>query len=79
MCWRARKDGRLVVLPPERCLVDERGRPLLLAGKDTSAGPKSNFAGGSGRRKFCFVDWTGDGRKELLVGAEDGFFYLLSR
>ena len=131
--WRrARKDGRLVVLPPERCLVDERGLPLLLAGKDTSAGPKSNFAGGSGRRKFCFVDWTGDGRKdlvcnsrnvmlyeflkkengkwqfakrgdlddvelaghttsptacdfdgdgreELLVGAEDGFFYLLSR
>ena len=131
--WRrARKDGKLVVLPPERCLVDEKGRPLLLAGKDTSAGPRSNFAGGSGRRKFCFADWTGDGRKdlvcnsrnvmlyeflkkengkwhfanrgdlddvelaghttsptpcdfdgdgreELLVGAEDGFFYLLAR
>lgn len=131
--WRrARKDGKLVVLPPERCLVNEQGKPLLLAGRDTKAGPQSNYAGGSGRRKFCFTDWTGDGkldlvcnsrnvmlyeflkkengkwyftnrgdlddavlaghtsnpthcdfdgdgREELLVGAEDGFYYLLSR
>ena len=131
--WRrARKDGKLVVLPPERCLCDEKGKPLLFAGRDTKAGPQSNYAGGSGRRKFCFTDWTGDGKKdlvansrsvmlyefvkreggkwffrnrgdlddavlaghttnptacdfdgdgreELLVGAEDGFYYLLSR
>ena len=74
--WRrARKDGKLVVLPPERCLVDEKGRPLLLAGKDTAAGPRSNFAGGSGRRKFCFADWTGDGKKDLVCNSRNVMLY----
>ena len=27
----------------------------------------------------CVVDWNRDGKKELLVGAEDGYFYYLPR
>ena len=74
--WRrARKDGKLVVLPPERCLCDENGRPLLLAGHNTEAGPKSNYAGGSGRRKFCFTDWTGDGKKDLIANSRNVMLY----
>ncbi len=55
---RVRQDGRLVLLPPVRNFVDEDGKPLRLAG---------GTAGGSGRRKFCFVDWDQDGRLDLLV------------
>ena len=74
--WRrAKKDGKLVVLPPERCLVDEKGQPLLLAGRNTNAGPKSNYAGGSGRRKFCFMDWTGDGKKDLICNSRNVMLY----
>ena len=74
--WRrARKDGKLVLLPPERCLCDEQGRPLLLAGRNTEAGPKSSYAGGSGRRKFCFMDWTGDGKKDLIANSRNVMLY----
>lgn len=75
--WRrARRDGKLVLLPPERCLVDEQGRPLLLAGNNTHAGPRSNFAGGSGRRKFCFANWTGkkDGL-DIIANAKSAMLY----
>ena len=74
--WRrARKDGKLVVLPPERCLCDEDGNPLMFAGQNTKAGPKSNYAGGSGRRKFCFTDWTGDGKKDLVANSRSVMLY----
>ena len=74
--WRrARRNGKLVVLPPERCLVNEQGKPLLLAGRDTKAGPLSNYAGGSGRRKFCFTDWTGDGKKDLICNSRNVMLY----
>ncbi len=74
--WRrARKGDKLVLLPPERCLCDEKGEPLLLAGRDTHAGPGSARAGGSGRRKFCFADWTGDGKKDLIVNSRNVALY----
>ncbi len=74
--WRrARRNGKLVVLPPERCLCDEKGNPLLLAGRNTAAGPKSNYAGGSGRRKFCFMGWTGDGKKDLIANSRNVMLY----
>jgi hypothetical protein len=57
---RARRDGKLVVLPPRRAFVDDGGRPLRLNDKR---------AGGSGRRKLCVVDWDGDGRFDLLVNS----------
>ncbi len=39
------------------------------------AGPKSNYAGGSGRRKFCFTDWTGDGKKDLIANSRNVMLY----
>ena len=74
--WRrARKDGTLVVLPPERCLCDEHVTQLMFAGQNTKAGQKSNYAGGSGRRKFCFTDWTGDGKKDLIANSRNVMLY----
>jgi hypothetical protein len=57
---RARRDGKLVLLPPRRAFVDEAGAPLRL-------NPRT--AGASGRRKLCATDWDGDGRFDLLVNS----------
>ncbi|REK08218.1 MAG: VCBS repeat-containing protein [Planctomycetota bacterium] len=57
---RAKRDGELVLLPPKRVFVDEKGQPLRLnAGK----------AGRSGRRKLCVVDWTGDNKFDFLLNS----------
>ncbi len=55
---RARRDGRLVLLPPQRVLCDAAGAPLRLT---------TGVAGRSGRRKLCVVDWDGDGKLDVLV------------
>jgi hypothetical protein len=57
---RARRNDRLVLLPPRRAFLDEAGQPLRL---------NDRTAGGSGRRKLCVADWTGDGRFDLLVNS----------
>ena len=57
---RAVVDGRRVLRAPRRAFVDEAGRPLRL---------NERTAGGSGRRKLALVDWTGDGRLDLLVNS----------
>ncbi len=57
---RARRGDELVLLPPRRAFVDEAGQPLRL---------NERRAGGSGRRKLCVVDWTGDGRFDLLLNS----------
>jgi len=57
---RANRDGKLVLLPPRRAFVDEAGQPLRL---------NERRAGGSGRRKLCVVDWTGDGKFDLLLNS----------
>jgi hypothetical protein len=59
---RARRDGRLVLLPPER-FVDQSGRFLLLA---------TGRAGASGRRKLNVVDWDGDGDLDFVTDGPDG-------
>jgi hypothetical protein len=62
---RARRDGKLVLLPPKRVLCDEKGEPLKL-----SAG----IAGRSGRRKLCVVDWDGDGNLDILLNSANARF-----
>ncbi|MCY2995673.1 MAG: VCBS repeat-containing protein [Planctomycetota bacterium] len=62
---RARREGRLVLLPPQRVFCNEQGAPLRL-----SAGS----AGRSGRRKLCIVDWDGDGRLDILLNAANARF-----
>ena len=32
-------------------------------------------AGASGRRKFCFVDWDGDGKLDIAVNDRNAFLY----
>jgi hypothetical protein len=63
---RARRDGKLVLLPPQRVFCDEAGRPLRL---------NAGTAGKSGRRKLCVVDWDGDGRLDFLVNSSSADFY----
>lgn len=60
---RARKAGALVVLPPERIFLDERGRFLYLA---------AGRAGRSGRRKIELADWDGDGDLDLICDSDGG-------
>jgi hypothetical protein len=60
---RQRRNGSLVLLPPERIFVDQTGRFLNL-----SAGR----AGASGRRKINIVDWNGDGKLDLVTDGPQG-------
>jgi hypothetical protein len=57
---RAKRDGKLVLLPPRRALADEQGRPLRLTERS---------GGASGRRKLCVTDWNGDGALDLLLNS----------
>ena len=63
---RARRDEKLVLLPPQRVFCDESGKPLRL---------NAGTAGKSGRRKLCVVDWDGDGQLDFLVNSSSADFY----
>jgi hypothetical protein len=60
---RASRGGALVLLPPERIFLDERGRFLQL-----SAGR----AGRSGRRKIEIADWDNDGDLDIICDSDGG-------
>jgi hypothetical protein len=60
---RQRKDGALVLMPPERIFVNPDGRFLRLA---------AGRAGSSGRRKVELADWDGDGDLDLISDSADG-------
>jgi hypothetical protein len=62
---RAKRNGKLVLLPPQRVLCDEHAQPLHL---NAGAGGKS------GRRKLCVVDWDGDGHLDILVNSKNADF-----
>ena len=57
---RAKRGGKLVLLPPKRVLCNDKGEPLLLS---------KGTAGKSGRRKICIVDWDGDGKLDILLNS----------
>ncbi|MBL4883806.1 MAG: VCBS repeat-containing protein [Planctomycetaceae bacterium] len=71
---RAKQNGKLVLLPPRRCFSGENfsvtdGNHRI---KNSSAGLlqlNQRKAGGSGRRKFCVVDWNGDGKLDILANS----------
>ena len=50
--------GRLILKHPTRAFRDTKGKTVRL---------KPGFGGRSGRRKFCLVDWDGDGGEDLLA------------
>ncbi len=54
--------GKLEVLPPQRIFwsVNAKGERTPLRVSDKTGG-------GAGRRTFCFADWDGDGKTDLLL------------
>jgi hypothetical protein len=60
---RERRNGRLILHPPERIFLTETGRFLNLA---------NGRAGASGRRKIELTDWDGDGDLDLLTDSDQG-------
>lgn len=61
LAWFEREKGflgRFRLLPGERIFVNEDGNPIQL-------NPKA--AGKSGRRKIAFLDWDGDGRRDMVM------------
>jgi hypothetical protein len=62
---RGRRNGKAVLLPPQRVFADENGKPLRL---------NDGEGGKSGRRKICVVDWDGDGKLDLLVNSKNANF-----
>ncbi|HWQ52365.1 MAG TPA: VCBS repeat-containing protein [Bryobacteraceae bacterium] len=120
---RERRNGALVLLPPERIFLQPGGRFLNLAAgragssgrrkveladwdgdgdldliSDSDKGPIWYENTGTGRRPVMeprgpilttiiqghsptpnVADWNGDGKPDLIVGAEDGFFYYFER
>lgn len=61
---RRPEDGLLT--PPVRIFVDSEGKPLRF---------NDRTAGGSGRRKWCFVDWDGDGVQDILLNSQNADFW----
>lgn len=71
---RARRDGQLVLLPPQRVFygtnlsVTDSGHKIV----DSAPGPlqlNNGLAGRSGRRKLWIVDWDGDGKLDILANS----------
>ncbi len=60
---RERRNGKLVLLPPERIFVEPNGRFLRLS---------TGYAGSSGRRKVDLVDWDNDGDLDLITDSDNG-------
>lgn len=80
-------DGSLELQPPRRAFWSEGASEFNSAGVPTGAGKdrpgllrmNSGTAGKSGRRTFCWVDWDGDGRLDLIVNSQPNANLFLGR
>lgn len=77
---RAKRDGKLVLLPPKRVFCGDTLAPGDPPTKFVQTAPGEPLwmnkkpAGGSGRRKLCVVDWDGDGKLDFLINAANAAF-----
>jgi len=76
---RARRNRRLVLLPPRRVFTCESISAFdsIHRAKNKTGGllrMNDGSAGKSGRRKFCFADWDLDGRLDILVNSQNVTF-----
>ena len=63
---RALRDGKRVLLQPQRIFCDQKGALLQFS---------KGRAGGSGRRKLCVTDWDGDGLLDILINSKNAEFW----
>ena len=70
-------DGRLFLKPPRRAFIDDStGKPMAVSGWTWDG---KGRAGSSGRRKFCIVDWDGDGKDDLVMNSENVVLWRQTR
>jgi hypothetical protein len=76
LCWwpgEASRDG-VRLQAPRRVFACDNGHAFDSLHRRKADGPgplrlNEGQAGASGRRKFCLVDWDGDGRRDLIVNS----------
>jgi len=74
---RAERNGKRVLLPPRRVIIDEAtGRPMRVSGWDFTGRGR---AGSSGRRKICIVDWDGDGLDDIVMNSKSVVLWRQTR
>jgi hypothetical protein len=66
--FQRKKEGdTLSLTQPQRIFKDEAGNPLRLNDRE---------AGRSGRRKWCFTDWNGDGKLDIIINSKPNVDFL---
>ncbi|MHC4752920.1 MAG: FG-GAP repeat domain-containing protein, partial [Planctomycetota bacterium] len=73
---RVKRDQELILLSGKRLFVSKQASVFDSIHRPRNKIPgllrmNDGFAGRSGRRKFCFVDWDLDGRLDLLVNSRN--------
>lgn len=82
---RAERDGKRVLLPPQRVICADPVNPKSAEDKLKVKTPvamkkgeplrlNGGTAGKSGRRKLCIVDWDGDGKLDILLNSANANF-----
>ncbi|PTX95713.1 VCBS repeat-containing protein [Opitutus sp. ER46] len=67
---RRTPSGALELLPPQRAF-----QVVNADGSRTALRVAEKTGGGSGRRTFCFADWDGDGKADLLINGVNADFF----